>query len=57
MSLGCERYDAELSARSLDWRDKVMLKYVEKNSSTQANLNTASAAKAVNASLHSRSEL
>ena len=57
MTPGSERFEAELSALSLDLRDKVMLKYVEKNSSTQAHWSTASAAKAFSASLRSRSEL
>ena len=56
MTPGSERYEAELPALSLDWRDKVMLKYVEKNSSTQANWSNASAADAVRTPLHSRSE-
>ena len=51
MSPGCERYDVKLSALSLELGNKVMLKYVEKNSSTQENWSTASAAKAVSTSL------
>ena len=51
MSPGCERYDVELSALSLELGNKVMLKYVEKNSSTQENWSTASTAKAVSTSL------